>query len=140
MKNLLVVGILIKCQDKYLFIKQEKEGGIYPDCLLTVGGKIDENETPEEAIKREVLEEVDIELNDVVPFDFDSEITMYKGEKTQVIALRYTAEVDSFYVKPGDDAKEAYWLSQDELLKYKQNPLTMRFLYKLGLITKSELE
>lgn len=139
MKNLLVVGIIIKCKDKYLFIKQEKEGGIYPDCLLTVGGKIDENETPEEAIKREVQEEVDIQLKDVTPFDFDSQITMYKGEQTQLIALRYIAEVDSFYAKPGDDAKEVFWLSKNELLTYNQNPLTKRFLYKLGLIDESDL-
>ena len=139
MQNLLVVGIIIKCEDKYLFIKQEKEGGIYPDCLLTVGGKIEENETPEQAIKREVLEEVDIKLNIVTPFDFDSEITMYKGEQTQIIALRYFAEVDNFYAKPGDDAKEFFWLSKEELLKYNQNSLTKRFLYKLGLIHEKDL-
>ena len=55
MRNLLVVAVMIKCKDKYLFIKQDKVGGAFSGCLLTVGGKIEENETPEEAIKREVL-------------------------------------------------------------------------------------
>lgn len=139
MKNILVVAVMIKCKDKYLFIKQDKEGRAFPGCLMTVGGKIEENETPEESIKREVLEEVDIKLDKVIPFDFDSEITMYKGEKSQLIALRYTTEVKEFYAKPGSDAKEIFWLAKDELLKYEQNPMTKRFLYKLGLISKRDI-
>lgn len=139
MRNLLVVAVMIKCKDKYLFIKQDKVGGAFPGCLLTVGGKIEENETPEEAIKREVLEEVDIKLDKVIPFDFDSEITMYKGEETQLISLRYTSVVNNFYAKPGSDAKEVFWLKKDELLKYNQNPMTKRFLYKLGLISKEDI-
>lgn len=134
MKNVLVVAVMIKCKNKYLFIKQNKADGAFPGCLLLVGGKIEENETPEEAIKREVLEEVDIKLDTVIPFDFDSEITMYKGEETQLISLRYTAEVKDFYTKPGSDAEEVFWLDKDELLIYNQNPMTKRFLSKLGLI------
>lgn len=41
MRNLLVVAVMIKCKDKYLFIKQDKVGGAFPGCLLTVGGKIE---------------------------------------------------------------------------------------------------
>jgi len=99
-------------------------------------GWVELDETPEQAIKREVFEEVGIDLKTVTPFDFDSQVTIYKGEKTQLIALRYTAEVNSFHAKVGDDAKEVYWLAKDELLKYKQNPLTERFLRKLGLISE----
>lgn len=82
---------------------------------------------------------MDIKLDKVIPFDFDSEITMYKGEETQLISLRYTSEVNNFYAKPGSDAKEVFWLKKDELLKYKQNPMTKRFLYKLGLISKEDI-
>lgn len=138
MKSILVVAAMIKCKDKYLFIKQDKKGRAFPGCLMLVGGKIEESETPEEAIKREVLEEVDIKLDKVIPFDFDNEITMYKGEEAQLIALRYTAEVKDFYAKPGSDAKEIFWLTKEELLQYNQNPMTERFLQKLGLITKGD--
>lgn len=140
MRNVLVVAIIIKCKEKYLFIKQNKKDGAFQGCLHTVGGKIEENETPEEAIKRETLEEVNIDIKEVTPLDFDSEITMYKGEKSQLIALRYVAEVQDFCAKPSSDAKEVLWLSKDELLEYKQNPMTKRFLYKLGLITQEELK
>ena len=134
MNRRIIVSTLIKCKDKYLFIKQNKEGGAYQDCLHIVGGGLEDNETLEEAIKREVMEEVHIELDEVIPFDFDSDITMYKGEMTQLIFLRYTAEIEEFTGYADSDAKEMIWLSKDELLKYKHNEPSMRFLKKLGLI------
>lgn len=134
MNRRIIVSALIKCQNKYLFIKQNKEGGIYQDCLHIVGGGLEENETLEEAIKREVMEEVHIELDKVNPFDFDSDITMYKGQMTQLIFLRYTAEIKDFIGYADSDAKEMLWLSKEEILDYKHNEPSMRFLKKLGLI------
>ncbi len=134
MNRRIIVSALIKCKDKYLFIKQNKEGGAYQDCLHIVGGGLEDNETLEEAIKREVLEEVHIELDEVTPFDFDSDITMYKGETTQLIFLRYTAEIKNFTGYPDSDAKEIIWLLKEEILNYKHNEPSMRFLKKLGLI------
>lgn len=139
MKNILIVAAMIECKDKYLFITQDKKGRAFPGCLMLVGGKIEPNETPEEAIKREVKEEVDIDLGEVKAFDFDSEITIYKGEETQLIALRYTTKVEDFYAKAGSDAKEVIWLNKEQILKYEQNIMTKRFLYKLGLINKEDI-
>ena len=134
MNRRIIVSALIKCKDKYLFIKQNKEGGAYQDCLHIVGGGLEDNEALEEAIKREVMEEVHIELDEVTPFDFDSDITMYKGKMTQLIFLRYTAEIKNFTGYPDSDAKEIIWLSKEEILNYKHNEPSMRFLKKLGLI------
>lgn len=134
MNRRIIVSTLIKCKDKYLFIKQNKEGGAYQDCLHIVGGGLEENETLEEAIKREVMEEVHIELNEVIPFDFDSDILMYKGQMTQLIFLRFTSEIQEFTGYPDSDAKEIIWLSKEEILNYKHNEPSMRFFKKLGLI------
>lgn len=59
----IIVSVLIKCKDKYLFIKQNKEGGAYQDCLHMVGGGLEENETLEECAKREILEEFGINVD-----------------------------------------------------------------------------
>lgn len=134
MNRRIIVSALIKCKNKYLFIKQNKEGGAYQDCLHIVGGGLEDDEALEEAIKREVMEEVHIELDEVRPFDFDSDITMYKGKMTQLIFLRYTAEIKDFTGHPDSDAKEIIWLSKEEILNYKHNEPSMRFLKKLGLI------
>lgn len=132
--NKLFVSALIKCKDKYLFIKQDKKGGVYQDCLHIVGGKIENNETPEQAIKREALEEVNINLDKVTPFDFDSDIATYKGKLTQLIFLRYTAEIKDFEGTASSDAKELLWISKGELLNYKHSEPSIRLLKKLNLI------
>ena len=134
MNRRIIVSTLIKCKDKYLFIKQNKEGGAYQDCLHIVGGGLEDNETLEEAIKREVMEEVHIELQQVIPFDFDSDILMYKGEMTQLIFLRFIAEIEEFNGYADSDAKEILWLAKEEILNYKHNEPSMRFLKKLRLI------
>ncbi|MCI8308882.1 MAG: NUDIX domain-containing protein [Clostridia bacterium] len=94
MNKRIIVCVLIKCKDKYLFIKQDKKDGAYQECLHIVGGGLEENETLEEAVKREAMEEVHISLEKVIPFDFDSDITMYKGKMTELIFLRYIAEIE----------------------------------------------
>ena len=127
MNRRIIVSALIKCKNKYLFIKQDKKGGIYQDCLHIVGGGLEDNETLEEVIRREVMEEVHIKLDKVEIFDFDSDITMYKGEMTQLIFLRYKAEIENFTGYADSDAKEIIWLSKDELLKYKNNEPSIRF-------------
>ena len=134
MNKRIIVSVLIKCKDKYLFIKQDKKGGAYQGCLHMVGGGLEDNETLEEAIKRETLEEVHIPLEKVEPFDFDSDITMYKGEMTQLIFLRYIAEIEEFIGHADSDAKEMIWISKEDILKYKHNEPSLRFLRKLGLI------
>ena len=134
MDKRIIVSVLIKCKDKYLFIKQDKKGGAYQGCLHMVGGGLEDNETLEEAVKRETLEEVHIPLEKVEPFDFDSDITMYKGEMTQLIFLRYTAEIEDFIGHADSDAKEMVWIAKEDLLKYKHNEPSLRFLRKLGLI------
>ena len=60
MKKRIIVSALIKCNDKYLFIKQDKKDVAYQDCLQIVGGGLEDNETLEEDIKREVMEETEI--------------------------------------------------------------------------------
>lgn len=130
--NKILVSILIKCKNKYLFIKQNQKDSEYNDTLHLIGGELENDETVEDAIKRETLEESGIILKTVAPFDFDSNITMYNGRLTQLIFLRYTAEVDSFDIAL--EPNELIWLNKEELQNYKHSEPTNRFLKKLNLI------
>jgi len=134
LKNILTVAVIIKCNGNYLFLKQINADGTFPDCLHIVGGKIENDETPEEAIRRLSLDEVDIELGEIVPFSFDSEITTYDGEQCQLISLCYLAKVNDFYANPGSDSCEALWLAKDELSGFEIEPMMERFLNRLGLM------
>ena len=59
---------------------------------------------------------------------------MYKGEMTQLIFLRFTAEIEEFTGYADSDAKEIIWLKKEEILNYKHNEPSTRFLKKLKLI------
>ncbi len=69
MKHLGAYGLIIK-DNKVLLIK--KFGGPYNGKLDLPGGTIEFGERPEDALKRELMEEVGIEVVDYQLFDADS--------------------------------------------------------------------
>ena len=128
--NKIIVSVLIKREDKYLFIKEKKANTIH-----FISGNLESEQTPEESIRKEVLEEVNLTLSTIIPFDFDSDITDYKRRETQLIFLRYTAEVENISsAKSNSDAKELVWLSKEELKKFQHDEPSIRFFKKLKLL------
>lgn len=132
MKSRIVVAGLIKKDDKYLFGKQE--GGFSPDKLVILGGGMDLGESPEEALRREFLEEANIQLKNIKPAHFDHYIGPYKGEPYHLTFLQFTADYESGEPKPGDDIVELLWLTKEQIQQYPQNEATLKFLKFIGLI------
>jgi mutator protein MutT len=131
MKQRVIVSALIKRGDDYLFIKQEKEGMAYPNTLHIPGGGIEEGEDIIKALKREIKEEVALEVKDITPFDFNYDTLLYKGEITQLIFLRFLCEYESGVGKVGSDAKEILWINKNDVYNYKHNPPTLDLLSKI---------
>ena len=131
MKQRLIVCALISKNEQFLFIKQNKKGGAYPDTLHIPGGGIELGEDIVDALKREIREEVAIEVKVITPFDFYYDTIYYKGEMTQLIFLRFLCDYDSGEVKAGSDAKEFFWIKKEDVLNYNHNPPTLNLLSKL---------
>jgi 8-oxo-dGTP diphosphatase len=127
--------MLVNDGDRFLFIRQNKEGGAYPDTLHIPGGGVDEGESPDAAAIREVREEVGVEVRDVRVVDFDWDVVPYKGEDTLLVFLRFTGALESGQARPASDAKEVVWVSREDLANQPHNPPSRRLLAKLGLIT-----
>jgi processive 1,2-diacylglycerol beta-glucosyltransferase len=143
--NKIIVSVLVKCKDKYLFMKQNKkddssngdsvkQDGLQlansTDQIYLISGSLKNNENLEDGIKRVAFEEANLQLNEVTPFDFDSNTLPYEGRQTQLIYLRYLAEIDeaeASLVISKDNEKEIVWISKDELLNYKCNEQALRF-------------
>lgn len=134
MERRIVVSALIKFEDKYLFVKQDKTDGAYPGTLHLPGGSLEGDESIEDGIRREVREETGLELVYVVPFDFDEDYLYYKGAMTHLIYLRFLAESETNVAIAASDAKEIVWLKKDEIKNSKQNSATIKMLKKLELI------
>ena len=133
MKQRVIVTCLIKRKDEYLFIKQNKPNGAYPNCYHLPGGGVNFGEDLDQAIHREIKEETNIEVKNLKHFNFDYDnLDNYKGEPHQLIFLQYTAEYASSNPKPGDDAKEIIWIKKSELAQQANlNPATLKFLKEI---------
>lgn len=134
MKMRVIVSALIKKDGRYLFMRQTKPGGAYPNNLHIPGGGLEPGEDPDEAVRREILEETNVTVNNLSRFDFDYDIVDYKGAPTQLIFLRYLCDWCDGIAQAGSDASHIVWLSQNELREDDHNPPSLRLLKKLGLV------
>ena len=134
-KTRYIAAALLHRGDEYLFIRQSKDGGAYQDNLHIPGGGIEPGETPIEAVRREVEEEVGLTINDFSQVDFSWDSLNYKGEPTVLVFLRFTGEIPHGQnPTPSSDAKELVWLRKSELLSGSHNPATLSLLRVLNLI------
>lgn len=81
------------------------------------GGFVNEDETLEEAIKRELVEETNINCNKLIQFKAYSAIDRDPRHRTISIVFYYNggSENDFSSLKAGDDAAQARWFSLNNL-------------------------
>lgn len=128
--------------------KDPSRGGVYPDCWHIPGGGINEGESFEQALIREVKEEVGIDLSpyrlERLPFverGVSEKILQETGEKVlcHMEFNRYRVDLidknaDEVQLKLTDDLIEVRWFSMEELPGVKQIPGGKEFFQKLGYI------
>ena len=146
-----IVSALIFSKDDKLLMgeKDPAKGGVYPDCWHIPGGGIDKGETMEQALQREIKEEVGIDISpyDPVPIPEKgsgiAEKTLSSGEKVLCRMEFNIFRVDihdklasEIKITLGDDLVEIRWFSPEELPEVKQIPGGKEFFQKIGLIPK----
>ena len=129
MKTVKVVAAVIKAVNKNgedIIFATQRGYGEFKDGWEFPGGKIEEGETPQEALKREIMEEL------------DTEITV--GELIDTIEYAYPTfhlSMDCFWceVVKGElvlkEAEAAKWLKKDELDKVDWLPADVELIGKI---------
>jgi len=102
-------GIILRADGKGLFIRRAKEPG--KGMLAMPGGFIDFDETAENALRREIREEVGVELDGIRFLCSAVNHYAYKDVTYQVLDLFFTARV----IEPAkavalDDVESVLWL------------------------------
>ena len=131
MKTIKVVAAVIKAVNKNgedIIFATQRGYGEFKDGWEFPGGKIEEGETPQEALKREIMEELDTEITD--------------GELIDTIEYDYPTfhlSMDCFWceVIKGNlvlkEAEDAKWLKKNELDKVDWLPADVELIGKIGM-------
>jgi len=140
------VGGFIFSSDGKLLLGKNRSGGVYEGSFVVPGGGVDEGETKLEALRREMLEETGIDIN-------DAEVTVLNeasgehektlrdtGERVLVqmdfydyrIALPQTAS--EVKIQADDDWTDARWFTANELAGLNVSPPVRGTLLKAGIL------
>ena len=111
-----VTAAIIKRNGKILIAKRSANGSL-PNKWEFPGGKVDEGETPEECLKRELYEEFDIIVT--VGNFFAESVYQYDQKKVRLIAFQVYTDADITTMNAHDDVR---WVTVEELLDYDLAP------------------
>jgi 8-oxo-dGTP diphosphatase len=113
-KIFVTVDVLVinKKTDEILLIKRLNEP--FKDCWALPGGFVDENEDLEQAARRELFEETNIETEEMIQIGAFG--TPNRDPRGHMISVAYQTDlIDNQIVKAKDDAKETKWFSLNDL-------------------------
>lgn len=116
--NIVAITALIKnhAKDKFLIIKRHKNEIAYPGKWAFPGGKVERGETVLETLKREVLEEVGLEIEDHKEFLMD--FTFIRPDDINVVGFCFEVIAKTNDVKLADDFEDFKWITPEELSNY----------------------
>lgn len=104
--------LILKKDNKLLM--SEKKRGFGQGKINGVGGKLKENETPEEAMIRETKEEIDIDLEIIEKFGEINFIEYYKGNKENVLMHIFFGKEYKGVPKESDEVRPI-WINENEI-------------------------
>lgn len=116
MKKKIVLTGIIKCLDEYLVVKRSKNDNYLPGIWEFPGGNIEDGELILEALKREINEEisVDIDTSKVKIIHFYDEIK----EKYHYIELDFLININNknLNIKLSNEHDEFKWVKKESEL------------------------
>ena len=106
--------IFVKKGDRYLALKRSAQKKYAPNVVAPVGGKVDLNENPYEAVVREVEEEAGVKVKNIKLKAVILELQPEKDEPYNWLVFHFSGEYESGEVIQTDEG-ELVWLTAEEL-------------------------
>ena len=107
-------AVLVKQNKQWFILLIERKHDTYKGCHALPGGFVEEDETLEEAITRELQEETNLTLNNMQQFRAYSRPD--RDPRGRTISVIFTSILDTLTaVVAGDDAAAVKWFPLDQL-------------------------
>ncbi len=131
------MGLVWNRRRELLFCRMNRHRGVFPGQWGFPGGGIEPGEQMGDALRRELREEIGIEVDDVEPAFFKDclhEKTFEGGERAVVymIFLLFHCTAVQETLRLNDEFEEYRWVKEDEVDSLELNEETVDTLDRLG--------
>ena len=117
-------------------MRKKPEGSLpYNQTWYLFGGELTSDMTPQEAIKKQVKNQANIDINFVKSLDWDTEEKKdLDGIKKYFVYLNCLCEYDSGDLLPSSDIEKLEWIKTGDLINYDIVPPAKALLQRLGYL------
>ena len=144
-----IVSAILRSNDDKILLGKVRLGGVYPDCWHIPGGGVDEAETKEQALIREMQEEIGLDVTKL-PIKLVHDTDTGEADKTDkttgetchvvmqfnVYQIDLTKDSSNVSIQLQDDLTEYRWVAITGLGSYKHTPPSKKLFIKLGYLVK----
>lgn len=141
MKRRLIVCPLIENDGAYLFCKMPADRGVFPGKWALSGGGVEVGERLEEALRREIREELgeELEITEMTPWTFrdDIRVKTYRdgsSEEIYMVYLLFNCRAANRAITLNDEFEEYAWARPEDFASFDLNEETRRTLAERGLL------
>ena len=107
-------AIILDRDDRILLAQRQPDAKAEASKWEFPGGKVEAFEHPEDALRREIKEELDLEIQIESIFDVSSHVFAIAGGRRHIVLLCYMCRVNETEFKLLD-AADARWIDSDDL-------------------------